>query len=198
MPPLKICHMTSVHSAADPRIFHKQCRSLAKAGFDVTLIGPHSNDAVLDGVRIKAIRRDTDRLTRMTRTAWRVYNAARLHDADVYHFHDPELIPFGLLLRANGKRVIYDIHEDLPKDVLSKDYLPRCSRAPISAVMNFIENLACGSFSAVVAGTHSIADRFENRNCRTVVVHNFPYAEELITEGENLSWAARRQSVAYV
>jgi len=190
--------MTSVHSAADPRIFHKECRSLARAGFDVTLIGPHSNDAVLDGVRIRAFHRDTRRLTRMTRTAWRMYNAARLHDADVYHFHDPELIPVGLLLKANGKHVIYDIHEDLPKDVLSKDYLPRWTRAPISALMNLVENVACGRFSGLVAVTQSIADRFKERNCRTIVVHNFPYAEELVNEERSAAWATRRQSVAYV
>jgi len=98
MPNLRICHLTSVHSAADPRIFHKECRSLARAGFEVTLLGPHPKDAVLDGVRIKAIPRAAGRLARMTRTAWCVYDAARSHDADVYHFHDPELIPVGLLL----------------------------------------------------------------------------------------------------
>ena len=198
MPNLRICHLTSVHSAADPRIFHKECRSLARAGFEVTLLGPHPKDAVLDGVRIKAIPRAAGRLARMTRTAWRVYDAARNHDADVYHFHDPELIPVGLLLKAKGKEVIYDIHEDLPKDVLSKDYLPRWSRRPISRLMNTVEKIACRRFSGLVAVTHSIADRFLARNRHTVVVHNYPYAEELVNESTGAPWTTRGSSVAYV
>jgi glycosyltransferase involved in cell wall biosynthesis len=198
MSALKICHLTSVHSALDPRIFHKECRSLARAGFDVTVIGPHSADSVSDAVRIKAIPRASSRLSRMTRTAWRVYSAARTHDADIYHFHDPELIPVGLLLRSAGKHVIYDIHEDLPKDVLSKPYLPGWSRTAISHFTRLVEAAACGHFSALVAVTPSIAGRFQTINQRTVVVHNYPYAEELVHGGRSVPWSERRQSVAYV
>jgi glycosyltransferase involved in cell wall biosynthesis len=198
MPMLKVCHMTSVHSAADPRIFYKECRSLAKAGFEVTVIGPHPNDAVRDAVQIKAIQKDPARLHRMTRTVWRLYTAAREHNADLYHFHDPELIPVGLLLRARGKRVIYDIHEDLPKDVLSKPYLPRWSRRAVSSLMNLVERLACGNFSGLVAVTPSIAERFQRINQRTVVVHNYPYAEELVYGETQQAWNTRKQSVAYV
>jgi glycosyltransferase involved in cell wall biosynthesis len=198
MPPLKICHLTSVHSALDPRIFHKECRSLARAGFDVTVIGPHSADAVSDAVHIKAVSRDSSRIARMTRTAWRVYSAACDHNADIYHFHDPELIPAGLLLRMRGKQVIYDIHEDLPKDVLSKPYLPGWSRSAIAMFTNLVELASCGCFSGLVAVTPSIAGRFKTINRRTVVVHNYPYAEELIHGAPTVAWSERRQSVAYV
>ena len=195
---LRICHMTSVHSAADPRIFYKECRSLAKAGFEVTVIGPHPVDATKDAVRIRAIQKDAARLTRMTRTVWRLYSVAREQDADIYHFHDPELIPVGLLLRAKGKRVIYDIHEDLPKDVLSKPYLPQWSRGLISSAMNFVERIACGRFSGLVTVTPSIANRFQKINQRTIVVHNYPYVEELVHGAPSSSWKSRNQSVAYI
>lgn len=120
----RIVHLTSVHSALDNRIYYRECLSLAEAGFLVTIIGPHSEDIVTNHVQIKAIPAEHGRLARMTRAAWRVYVEALRQDADIYHFHDPELIPAGLLLRAQGKRVVYDIHEDLPKDILSKYYLP--------------------------------------------------------------------------
>lgn len=194
---LRVVHMTSVHSAVDPRIFHKECRSLATAGFEVTVVGPHPQDGIKDSVRIKSIKKDAGRLARMSRTTWRVYDEARRQDADIYHFHDPELILAGLLLRKSGKQVIYDIHEDVPKDVMSKHYLPLWSRHVISRIVKSIEGATCGRFSGLVAVTPSIAARFQSINQRTVVVHNYPYIKELICEGENRPWEKRRQSVAY-
>jgi glycosyltransferase involved in cell wall biosynthesis len=190
--------MTSVHSALDPRIFHKECRSLARAGFHVTIIGPHSGDTLAGDVHVRSIRRDRSRLARMTRTVWRVYKEARRQAADVYHFHDPELIPAGLLLRASGKKVIYDIHEDFPKDVMSKFYLPVWSRPLIAWLAERIEGVACARFSALVTVTPSIAARFRPFNRHVAVVHNYPYAREIVFAQRALPWASRRQSVAYV
>lgn len=190
--------MTSVHSATDPRIFHKECRSLARAGFAVTVIGPNAADSVTDAVNIKAIPREPVRIARMTRSVWRVLDEALKQQGDVYHFHDPELIPVGLLLRARGKQVIYDIHEDLPKDILSKSYLPAWSRAAISRLMQRVESAACSRFSALVVVTPSIAGRFQSINRRTVIVHNYPYVRELIREEAMVPWDQRRQSITYV
>jgi glycosyltransferase involved in cell wall biosynthesis len=196
--PAKVVHMTSVHSALDARIFHKECRSLARAGFEVMIIGPHSKDLVADRVQIRCIPKDRSRLVRMTRTVWRVYREARRQNADVYHFHDPELIPAGLLLRAQGKKVIYDIHEDMPKDILSKFYLPAWSRRMMAWMMEQVEGAACGHFSALVAVTPSIAERFLRLNQKTVIVYNYPYPAEIVFAQVASPWEARRQSVAYV
>lgn len=134
----------------------------------------------------------------MTRVVWRVYQEARRQDADVYHFHDPELIPVGLLLRAGGKHVIYDIHEDMPAEVHSKHYLPRWSRSVVAWFVDKLEGTASGRMSALVAATPSIAKRFARLNRRTIIVHNYPYVRELVRESESAPWEARRQSVAYV
>jgi glycosyltransferase involved in cell wall biosynthesis len=189
--------MSSAHSALDPRIFHKECRSLARAGFEVTLIAPHSCDLTADNVEIKSVRRGSSRLARMTRTVWSVYREARKKDADVYHFHDPELIPVGLLLRASGKIVIYDVHEDIPKDILSKHYLPQWSRQPLAWLMERLETWASPHFAALVAVTPSIAARFLPQNRRTVIVHNYPYQKEVVSAQQPSPWEMRRQSVVY-
>jgi glycosyltransferase involved in cell wall biosynthesis len=194
----KVAHITTVHSARDPRIFHKECRSLARAGFEVTVIGPYANDVTVEDVRIKAIQQEGSRLLRMTRTVRRAYQAARQENADIYHFHDPELLPVGWLLSAKGKAVIYDVHEDLPKDVLSKRYLPEWSRTLVSWIVSQIEETVSGKFSAVVAVTPAIAKRLRTINPRTIVVHNYPYAEELLGADSMSPWSDRRQSVAYV
>jgi glycosyltransferase involved in cell wall biosynthesis len=190
--------MTTVHSALDGRIFHKECRSLARAGFQVTVIGPYSKDMVRDDVHIKSIRPSQSRLTRMTSSVWGVYQEARKQGADVYHFHDPELIPVGLLLRVQGKSVIYDVHEDMPKDIMSKDYLPVWSRSAVAWLMDRVERAACGRFSGVVAVTPSIAQRFRTINRQTILVRNYPYPKEVVFAQPTSPWEMRRQSVAYV
>jgi len=179
---LRVAHLTTVHSALDHRIFRKECRSLARAGYEVTIIGPHDADTQLERVSIRAIAKPRFRALRMTQSAWRVFRAALRENADAYHFHDPELIPIALLLRSVGKRVIYDVHEDYPKDIYYKPYLPRFFRRMISSVVAAAEGAAARHFSAVVAVTPFIAGRFAVANKKTVIVRNLPYREELLGE----------------
>jgi glycosyltransferase involved in cell wall biosynthesis len=194
---MKVCVLTSVHSAFDDRIFHRECSSLARAGYDVTLIVPHERDEVVEGVRIKALPRPNGRFSRMTGGAYRAYREAMRQKAAVYHFHDPELIPVGLLLRAKGKKVVYDIHEDYPKDMLSKYYIPVWARSPLAWLVERFENIACSAFSALVPATPAIAERFNGLNARTVVVQNFPLPGELAPPS-GAAWAERGFSVAYL
>ena len=197
MQALRIVHLTSVHSALDARIFKKECRSLARAGFDVTLVGPHPIDTIEEKVRILSVKKHRSRIARITRTVWQVFQVAKSLDADVYHFHDPELIPVALLLRKSGKNVVYDIHEDFPRDLLFKPYLPRWSRRLLSRVAESLEKAACRHFSGLVSVTPSIAARLQTVNQRTVVVCNYPFPEELI--GTELpEWESRGLAAAYV
>jgi len=194
---LRVAHLTTVHSALDHRIFRKECRSLARAGYAVTIIGPHRADGQEESIAIRAIAKPQSRVLRMTETVWRLYRAALRETADVYHFHDPELIPIALLLRAHGKKVIYDVHEDYPKDIYYKPYLPRFVRRAISSIVESMEVAAARHFSAVVAVTPAIAGRFAAANEKTVIVRNFPYREELL-DGCAQPWDARRVAAAYV
>jgi hypothetical protein len=190
MKPIKVAHLSSVHALSGARILPKECKSLANAGYEVTFVLPHDEDGQLNGVKIKALPKPAGRLSRMTKTVWQVFREAARKKADVYHFHDPELIPVGLLLRILGKKVIYDIHEDLPKHILSKDYVPGGVRRPLAWLVERVENAASGHFSALVAATSAIAERFRALNCNTVVVHNFAVLDEF-TVGLQASWSER-------
>ncbi len=116
MKKIKICHLTSVHPALDNRIFYKECVSLSNAGYNVTLIGNHSVNEVIENIRIIALEPVNSRLRRMTFLLTRLLNKALEENYEIYHLHDPELIPIGVLLKLKGKKVIYDVHEDLPND----------------------------------------------------------------------------------
>ena len=177
-----VAHLTSAHPVGDARIFHKECTTLVQAGYEVVLIAPAERDHVVDGIRILAVKRESARLRRFLLAPWRVFRRALRCDAQVFHFHDPEMIPAALLLRFLGRRVIYDIHEDVPRLLLGRAWLPRPLRKSVSIVWELFENLAAHAFSARVAATEHIAARFGAR--RTIVVRNFPDPEEFLTRGK--------------
>jgi glycosyltransferase involved in cell wall biosynthesis len=193
----RIVHLSSVHPPFDIRIFHKECKSLARAGWQVVFVVPHDRDEIADFVKIRGVPEVKGRLLRVTRTVWNIYQESLRQNADLYHFHDPELIPVGLILRARGKKVIYDIHEDVPKDILSKYYFPKWSRKIISWAVGQIEISASSRFSALVAVSPSIAMRFQSLNVKTILVQNFPDLME-IGGVAPADWNKRGNDVAYI
>ena len=192
----KVCVLTSAHPPFDIRIFHKECKSLAAAGYNVTLLAPCDRDQMVDGVRLRAIPKSQTRLERLTRTVWRVYREALEQAADVYHFHDPELIPTGLLLRLRGRKVIYDVHEDLPRCMPYKPYLPRWVGRLAARMVELLENRAARFFSGIVAATPVIAARFCGLNKRVIVAHNYPLMSELAL-APDAAWETREPTIAY-
>jgi len=46
----------------DVRVFHKECKSLARSGKHVVLIVPHPRDEVVDSVEVKGIQINGGRL----------------------------------------------------------------------------------------------------------------------------------------
>ena len=119
---MKVCHMTSAHDPEDIRIFHKECVSLAKNGYDVYLV-ERGDSYEKNGVHIVGVGTIPDsRLQRMTQGARRVYEAALALDCDIYHFHDPELLPYGVMLKKKGKKVIFDSHENTVEQIMEKEW----------------------------------------------------------------------------
>ncbi|MGH7575927.1 MAG: glycosyltransferase [Longimicrobiales bacterium] len=147
----KIVHLTSVHVPADNRIFRKECAAAVAAGYEVVLIAPHTHDDVRSGVRICAVPRPRNRYNRLTATIPAVAKAAVKERGDLYQFHDPELIPVGLMLRALGRNVVYDIHEDYVKAVAQKPHIHRLLRSILARLVGLAEALSCPHFDVVLA-----------------------------------------------
>jgi glycosyltransferase involved in cell wall biosynthesis len=170
----KICHMTTVHSPFDDRIFHKECKTLAKAGYEVFLIAQHDKEEIIDGVHIIPLPKVKSRLKRMLLLPIKALSTALKVKADVYHFHDPELIPIGVLLKLfTRKKVIYDVHEDYGKQILSKPYIPKSVRKVISSLIKVLEYISSRFFDGIITATDDILRNFVYHK-RVISVRNFP------------------------
>lgn len=193
---MKICHLTSVHPENDTRIFLKECVSLQRAGHDVYFVVAGASDKSVSGVQIVGTKKIKGRIMRIL-VSWRpVLRTALKVDADIYHLHDPELLKAGVALRRHGKKVIYDSHEDLPRQILAKPWIPRLLRPIISHLIEFVENSRVHRLSAVVAATPHIAERFEwilpGNVCN---INNYPILDEITSQS---AWNQRHPAICYV
>lgn len=182
----KVCHLSSAHAPNDTRIFHKQCASLAKAGYQVSFV-VKAKDAqsvgctTQKGVQVIQVPVDSSsRFKRMLFGAKAVYQKALEVDADIYEFHDPELLPYGLKLAKKGKKVIFDSHEDYPTQIMEKEWIPAILRRMISSAYRAYETHVVKQLDAVLFPcTKNGINIFENRAKRVVILSNAVMLEEM-------------------
>ena len=175
---IKVCHVTSAHPQEDVRIFHKECVSLAKAGYDVYLV-QQGTSYEKDGVHLVGFGSIAEnRIKRMLRTTKAAYRAAREVDADVYHLHDPELLPYGLKLSRLGKTVIFDSHEHTAEAILEKEWLPFWIRGLIYRLYGKYQARICGKIAGVISVTPNIVAYFEKISRRVCLVANYPIIDQ--------------------
>lgn len=177
---MKICHLTSAHPYNDIRISLKECYSLVKDDYEVHLVAPNTEVEKFKGIRVYGKTNPyKGRIKRFAMFTKDIMNKALEIDADIYHFHDPELIPVGLKLIKYGKKVIYDVHEDVPRAILSKYWIPKFLRKSISFLFEKYENNSAKRFDYIVGATPFITNRFRNINKNTININNYPFLNEL-------------------
>ncbi|MGV9013410.1 MAG: glycosyltransferase [Flavobacteriales bacterium] len=175
----RVCHITTVHGPFDDRIFFKQCRSLAAAGFDLHLVAPIDKEVVEDGVHVHPVRVPGSRLLRPVVGAWHAFRSARRLKADIYQIHDPELLWIALLLKRGGAKVIYDMHESMRMHILTKTWLgPAWSRKIFARLYGRFEDLAIRRLDRVLVVVESMRDdllRLHPKQAhKVVVIRNLP------------------------
>ncbi|WP_112903183.1 glycosyltransferase family 4 protein [Salinibacter ruber] len=176
---IKVVHMTSTHSAHDPRIWKKECQSLARAGYNVTLIAPNERDEFEGDGHIRAVAPYRSRFERLLLTPLRVYGEALREGGDVYHFHDPELLPYAALLSLKGKRVIYDVHENVVKDLAGRTWIPSSLRNTVSRAFDLCDNRISRLFDGIIAATPGIRQRYDQHSVPSITIFNHPVLSEL-------------------
>jgi glycosyltransferase involved in cell wall biosynthesis len=169
--------MSSAHTPYDVRIFQKECQTLAEAGYDVTYVVQGPADAERNKVKFVTVPAASGRKSRMLKTTRQVLREAIRLNADIYHFHDPELIPAGLLLRLRGKKVVYDVHEEVANDILHKKWLPAPLRFAVAFATNAIQKFGAACFSGIVVSRPSLEKDFPKK--KTALVNNYPILGEL-------------------
>lgn len=178
---VRVCHMTSAHTRYDVRIFQKECVSLAEAGFQVYLtVGDELKDEVKSRVRIiSSTYKPKNRVDRMFNSARKVYKKALNINAEIYHLHDPELLPYGYMLKRKGKKVIFDSHENLFGLIQEKGYIPLKLRGLSGKIFVLFLKLLCRKFDAVISVDPQLCTEYQKINSHTVLVSNFPIYNEM-------------------
>jgi len=168
----RVAHLSSHHQPVDNRIFQRECRSLADAGYHVHFVVRSPADEVRYGVQIVSVKPPRNRFERVTITAAMVFLRALRTRADIYHLHDPELIPWGFLLRLLGKTVVFDVHEDFSQAAGVRSWIPKFLRKPVARAWQMLAWTASKVFHIV------IAERYYARSFpKSVKVLNYPHLE---------------------
>lgn len=170
---MRVCHVTSAHPPLDVRIFHRECRSLARAGYDVTIVAPADFRQLLqDGVRISGLPTVSSRRQRFMAWVHIVRRLRRLRP-DIVHFHDPELLLCAQLFRP--ARLIYDCHEYVAESILTRPWIPPALRRPLAWLIGVLEPLLARQADAVVIASPGQAGRFQGVELPLTLLHNFPF-----------------------
>jgi len=194
----KVCHITTVHKPFDARIFYKECKTLAKAGYEVYLIAQHYKEEIVDGVHIISLPKVGNRMQRITLLSIKALIDALGLKADVHHFHDPELLPVGVLLKLlTGKKVIYDVHENVPKQILNKAWIALSSNKIISRIYKIVEKFSLFFIDFIVIAEDSYIENYIGiKNIEKI--RNYPLLAYVnnVNKGEKL--LAGKWSIIYV
>jgi glycosyltransferase involved in cell wall biosynthesis len=177
---MKIAHLTSVHHARDTRILYKECASLAQAGYKVYLVA-YGDSFKESGVQVVGLgKKPTNRFQRIWGGAKQVVERGLALDCQIYHLHDPELLPFIPRLQKAGKKVIFDSHEDVPQQLLEKEWLP--ARRLVSRLYTKVEKHYLRRTDAVIGVTPHLVERLQTINPNVVMVTNYPVLDAFYNE----------------
>ncbi|SFR64614.1 glycosyltransferase [Litoreibacter janthinus] len=171
---IDILHLTSAHPVSDTRIFVKEARALADAGYRVAVAGPGdiTGHQTKDHVQVFTLARPKGRLARFTSFARSLYRFSVDMSPRVVHIHDPDLLLLAWFLKRHGIKTVYDVHEEFPKAILSRAWLgPLIIRRVAAQLVDRLERSAAGWLDGIVLADKQLADRFPQD--RSVVTRNY-------------------------
>lgn len=183
---MKICHLTSSHSRYDRRIFLKECKSLSAVGFDVSLIvADGKGNEKVDNITIYDVGYEKNRLKRLLISPYKIEKLTLKIDCSIFHFHDPELIFVGFKLKRKKKKVIFDMHEDIPAHISDSLTIPYLFKNILSYMFRRLEIIASKRFDAIISTRESINKRISKYNSNIEIITNYPLIDEKTSNNDN-------------
>lgn len=172
---LNVCHIISGYYRNDPRVFQRQCKSLKDAGFLVSILtNDDQPEEVIDGIPIYTTKKYwSNRLRVLLFAKHQFFKRALEIDANIFQIHSPELLSLGLALKNAGKIVVYDAHEDLPKHIIEKDWLPKLIRKPLSFIVQYYMHRILKKYHAIISPHSHVVEQLININSNTTLITNF-------------------------
>lgn len=177
----KVCHVISGYYRIDARVFQRQCKSLKKFGFEVSVL---TNDGeieeIIDGIKFFSCEKTyNSRIKTMIYATKQFFKKAKEIDADIYQLHSPELFPLGLKLKNLGKKVVYDAHEDLPRHIQEKEWVPIFLRKPISYLIEIYMNYVLKKYDYIITPHSHVVESLKNKVKNIELIANFPLVKTL-------------------
>lgn len=176
---MKICHISTAHNKLDDRIFYKECVSLSTADFDVSYIVQSEHNERINNINIICLPIFKSRLKRMLANPVVAFFKVMRLNPKVVHFHDPELIFTGILLKLFGKKIIYDMHELVYCQINDKDWISnKTIKNLVSFSYKMIEKSAIRLFDRIILAENGYSKYFEEnykkQMHKVVYIRNFP------------------------
>lgn len=193
-----ITHFSTVHRRKDTRVFLKQCVSLANSGkYQVNfIVADDLPSKVENNVNITSVGKPKNKIHRIIFSQFKVLLLLLKTPSDLYQFHDPELIFTGMILKLFGKKVVFDIHEDTPGQILSKPYLNKPMLYLISKSYAIFEFFTIRFFDSLITVNEDIQERLLSINSNVEIVYNYPILDEFISTTHD--WPSKRDIICYV
>jgi glycosyltransferase involved in cell wall biosynthesis len=194
----RVIHISLAHTPTDVRIFEKECKSLAEAGYEVYYLVPKTTNSHKDGVYLRTLSQNDSksRLRRIIGRSYAAYCAAIKLQGDIYHLHDPELIPVGMMLKLKRKIVIYDAHEDAPIEAISLNKQRRLNGILLSLTWRLYLIMARIAFDGFIAATPTIAQTLPQK--KTAIVRNYPRLERFVKTNRTEVPTEKAKTLIYI
>lgn len=175
-----VCHLSILHFRKDIRILIRECYSLVQAGYTVHfIVADGQGDETIEGVRIHDIGLPDRLPIRFFTTHRQLLRKALEIRANLYHFHDPELMLISLKLKVTSAKVITDVHEDLPQQFLESPNHNWFHRQLSSWLVDKMEQFYYPKLDAIITASPIVANRLKSYNMIVESIGCFP---DLVTE----------------
>jgi glycosyltransferase involved in cell wall biosynthesis len=191
---ISVCHLSPVKGRLDARTYNMEILPAVKHGVRAALVGPHGTEHHENGLDVVPLTGGRSRLNRFF-TSPAIAFFARRQPARIYHLHNPEMIPAGLLLKLLfRKTVVYDTQEDFAAMMLTKTYLPPRMRGLMGKAVHIAERLAANIFDGfMTADPGTMRSLAHSGKSKKLVFYNLPNLEYFT----NLKPMPKRFDVVY-